>query len=182
MSERGLYVQGFTVGFATGYDDTEGVTLSLFQSVSVGVSADVWASVNISLDNPYFFEFEGVTPYVGIGVPTGAPTVITGTLQANMINGDAFGTVGYTLSTDFAEVGYYWEGPAENLFPSNSSGSDGISDPTVLAIRDHQQDYSNIPDAVLEQIVTSRIEEFSSQFGWTVLQPPVFEVLSPDYS
>ncbi len=53
MSEGGFYGQFMTVGLAFGWDTEEGFTVSVFQSISVGASADVWTSANFSFDNPY---------------------------------------------------------------------------------------------------------------------------------
>ena len=109
MAEFGFYAKGYTSGAAVGYDSVNGFTVSVFESVSAGASADFWSSWNVTFGHG--IRWEGVTPYTGIGVPIGTPTPISGTLQTNMITGDIFGTIGRPFSgrAGIMEGGVYGE-------------------------------------------------------------------------
>jgi len=105
MAEFGAYYQWGTWGVGLGWDTQNGLTVSGFQSVVVGPSADAWASYSLGKG------YEGVTPYVGLGVPIGVPTPIGANFQKNMVTGDYFVTVGVNplVENDFSQFGVYGE-------------------------------------------------------------------------
>ena len=105
MAEFGAYGQWGPWGVALGWDTQNGLTVSAFQSVVVGPSADAWISYSWGKG------FEGVTPYAGGGIPIGVPTPIGANYQKNMVTGDSFATVGvnFTGVNEFAQAGVYGE-------------------------------------------------------------------------
>ncbi|MEP5762890.1 MAG: hypothetical protein ABJ327_26925, partial [Litoreibacter sp.] len=106
MAEGGFYVQWGPWGGAVGWDSENGITVSGFQSVVVGPSADAWVSWS------WGGGFEGISTYVGGGVPIGVPTPISGNAQINMQTGETFGTASINLTgiNEFGQVGVYGEG------------------------------------------------------------------------
>lgn len=102
MAERGVYGTFFGYGLGIGWDGDNGATLSGFKSSSVGVAGDAWVAVS------WGGGWEGVSVYVGIGVPSRVPSPITGSVQRNIEAGTYYINLG-TGVTDSAEVGVYYE-------------------------------------------------------------------------
>ena len=111
-TEVGIYAQFGPWGGAVGYDNKNGPTGSVFQSVVVGPSADAWVSFSAKEG------YEGVSVYGGAGLPSGTPSPVAANIQKNVETGDPFVTTGVTFykppgsNVGLAEAGLYIESGA----------------------------------------------------------------------